>query len=388
MERIRRDTLLGIVFFGTLAFLLWATVNLTDMSLGKVPPLTVYFADGGGADVGTNVLVLGKKVGKVGEIDVQYDRPNLPIKMVLLIKEPVPITDQAIIEVRDSGVLGSKIIYIDPGHGQKVTSFDDLRGLSQKGAFDRLGDIADGRGQLGLSLVNAVTSFGTFFENMNNEESTMGRIVTRRELYDELLQSVRRVNGIFEAIQDGRGLVGSLVMNTEMRDSANRVITNLAKLSDTLTGTEGTLPLLLNDRGTADNVRSTLADIASLLGDARDGKGALGRILSDQQLATDLADAMANLRMVLQKANDPDAGVLGALVSNPATGRAIGEAVAYFRDLGAALNRTDGPLGMLINDKEMGIRLRRIFTQVARAIEDAREAAPLSNFVNVLLGTL
>ena len=41
MDRIKRDTLLGIVFFGTLGFLLWATVNLTDLSLSQ--QLLVYF---------------------------------------------------------------------------------------------------------------------------------------------------------------------------------------------------------------------------------------------------------------------------------------------------------------------------------------------------------
>ena len=59
MERIRRDTLLGLVFFGTLGFLLWATVNLTDLSLNRVPPLEVYFPDAGGVEGGTNVMVLG-----------------------------------------------------------------------------------------------------------------------------------------------------------------------------------------------------------------------------------------------------------------------------------------------------------------------------------------
>lgn len=386
MDRIRRDTLLGIVFFGTLAFLLWATVNLTDISLGKVPPLTVFFADGGGADVGTNVLVLGKKVGKVITVDNDYERPDQRVKMVLGLKEPVPLTDQALIEVRDSGVLGGKIVYIDPGRGARLTKFDDLRGLSQPSAFERLGGVADGEGQLGQSVVKAVNSFGAFFDNMNNEESTMGRIVTRRELYDELLQGVRRLNGIFEAIQEGRGLVGSLVMNTDMRDRATRLIANLEKLSETLTGTEGTVPMLLNDRGTAENVRQTIADIAKMIADTRAGEGALGRILRDRQLADDLTAALSNMRQVLQKANDPEAGAIGALLADSATGKAIREAVGYFRDLGAALNRADGPLGILINDKEMGVRLRRIFTQVSRAIEDAREAAPIGNLVQVLLG--
>ena len=71
MDRIKRDTVLGIVFFGTLGFLLWATVNLTDLSLNN--ELVVYFPNGGSADVGTNVMVLGKKIGKVGAIDIDYD---------------------------------------------------------------------------------------------------------------------------------------------------------------------------------------------------------------------------------------------------------------------------------------------------------------------------
>jgi hypothetical protein len=41
----------------------------------------------------------------------------------------------------------------------------------------------------------------------------------------------------------------------------------------------------------------------------------------------------------------------------------------------------------LINDKDMAVRFRRILNQVSRGIEDAREAAPIGNFVQVLLGT-
>ncbi len=46
----------------------------------------------------------------------------------------------------------------------------------------------------------------------------------------------------------------------------------------------------------------------------------------------------------------------------------------------------DGVLAKLINDKEMGERLDRVFGQVIRAIEDAREAAPVSTFFQVFSG--
>ena len=387
MDRIRRDTLLGLVFFGTLGFLLWATVNLTDMSLGAVPPLVVYFPDAGSAEAGTNVMVLGKKVGKVGAIDVIYDRTDLPVRMTLLLKEPVPLSEKAVIDVRDAGVLGGKQIYIDPGRGAPMPAGRELRGSSQPGAFDRIGNIADAKGELGENLNAAVVSFREFFDNMNNEESTVGRLVRRRELYDEVLQVGKNLNGILDAITKGEGTIGRLIVDRGMRDDAMRIIANLAAVSDSLRGTDGTLGLLLNDRGTADNLRSVVADVSGLVADARDGKGALGRLLRDEKLAADLGDSLANLNVLLAKANDPEAGVIGALTSDKETGQNLKMTIANLRDVTDRLTQNEGALGILINDKDLGVRLRRIFTQVSRALEDARESAPIGNFVQVLLGT-
>ncbi|HEX5051528.1 MAG TPA: MlaD family protein [Planctomycetota bacterium] len=386
MDRIRRDTLLGIVFFGTLAFLLWATVNLTDLSLGKIPPLVVYFPDAGSAEAGTNVMVLGKKVGKVGSIDVLYERPEYPVRMTLLLKEAVPLTDKALIEVRDAGVLGGKMIYIDPGRGARLPEGNELHGQSLKGAFDRIGDIADGRGELGRNLTEALVSFRTFFDNMNNEESTVGRLVRRRELYDEVLETVQKLNGIFEAVQKGDGLIGRLVVDRTMRDDAMKVITNLAAVSDALRGTEGTAGLLLNDRGLAESIRTTFASIANVVADVNSGKGTIGRLVRDEQLASDLGASMANLSTLLQKANDPDAGAIGALTSDKQVATDLKLIIANLRQVTDQLTQSEGALGILLNDKDLGVRLKRIFTQVSRALEDARESAPIGNFVQVLLG--
>jgi ABC-type transporter Mla subunit MlaD len=386
MDRIRRDTLLGIVFFGTLAFLLWATVNLTDLSLGQVPPLVVFFEDAGSAEAGTNVMVLGKKVGKVGAVDVDYDRPEFPVRMKLLLREPIPLTDKMSIDVRDAGVLGGKQIYIDPGRGAALPQGQELRGNSRPGAFDRIGDIADAKGELGNSLNEAFKSFRTFFDNMNSEESSIGRLVRRRELYDEVLQVAQNLNGILDAVQRGEGTIGRLIVDRTMRDDALRLVGNLAAVSDTLRGTDGTIGLLLNDKEVAANLRDTVADVTRIVAEANEGKGPLGRILKDEKLATDLTEAVANLNVLLQRATDRDAGVFGALISDPETGNNLKATIANLRDVTDRLTQSEGALGILINDKDVGVRLRRIFTQVSRALEDARESAPIGNFVQVLLG--
>ena len=62
------------------------------------------------------------------------------------------------------------------------------------------------------------------------------------------------------------------------------------------------------------------------------------------------------------------------------------ETIANLNIVSAQLTQRKGLLGALINEEDLAVRFRRILTQVSRAIEDAREAAPISNFVQVLLG--
>jgi len=109
-------------------------------------------------------------------------------------------------------------------------------------------------------------------------------------------------------------------------------------------------------------------------------------VLSDQQLADNLSSAVGDLALALRRANDPEAGTIGRLLADPQTGEDTKVAVANIRFVTEQLKSGKGTLGLLINDEEMGVRLRRIFTQVSRALEDAREAAPIATFVQVLIG--
>lgn len=388
MDRTRRDTLLGLVFFGTLAFLLWATVNLTDVSLGEGGKLEVWFADGGGAQVGTNVLVLGKRIGKVGEIDVVYDEEHAsrPVRMLLLLQQEIPLTDQMSIEVRADGVLGGKLIYIDPGRGTPVAADGPLQGKTQPDLFTRIGDIADGKGILGANVNDMVTAIRIAAESLQNDQNSIGRLLTRREMYDEVLETVGRMNAILAAIQDGQSTFGRLAVDTAMGERVQFFIDNLATASEALNKTDGTIGMLLNDPETAGNVRSIVADLAELVAGARAGRGIVGRLLVNEDLANDFTNAIANLDTLLEKANDPNAGLVGAAFSDPESAEHFKIAVANIRDVTDKLTQGEGALGILINDRDVGVRLRRIFTQVSRALEDAREAAPISSFVQVLFG--
>ena len=385
MERIQRDTLLGVVFFGTLGFLLWATVNLTDLSLSN--ELVVYFPQAGSVDVGTNVMVLGKKVGKVGAIDIDYDRDETPVRMNLLLREGIPLKQSHIIEVRDAGVLGGKQVYIDPGKGPAITADVALVGQVAGSAFDKLGDIADGEGAVGEQLESALTEIGDFFRSMNDEDTSIGRLVKRRDLYDSVLNASENLNRILQAVVNAEGAVGALVMDRQTALDATALLANLRRVSDGLLTTDGPLGVLLNDRETARDLQGIMDNLDQLIADARGGKGVLGRLLQDPQLAEQFGEVVHDLNAVMRNANDPNAGALGAVLADPQTAADLKATLANLNAVSDQLTRREGLIGALINDEDMAVQFRRILNQVSRAIEDSREAAPISNFVQVLLGT-
>lgn len=388
MNRIRRDTLLGLVFFGSLAFLLWATINLTDLAVDK-ERLRVAFAQAGSCEVGTNVMVLGKKIGKVGEIELLYGNDR-PIVMTLLLREKIPMTNDYQIVIKDQGVLGGKQVYIDPGRGAtsvplEGTLFD---GLVEPGAFEQIGNIAKGEGKVGLLLERALDQIGDFFANMNNPETTIGRLVTRRELHDSVLSATEKLNRIFQAVVDGEGTVGHLVMNETTKENMRGFVADLRSIGQRLMATDqGVLGVLLNDRETANNFRSIFANVDLLIAEARDGKGIAGRLLRDDELARRFANIVGNLDSLLANLNNPDAGLFGAALADPQTAKDFKTTIANLRIVTDEMTRQDSLLGMLLTDKELGARFRRILNQISRALEDAREAAPIANFVQVLLGS-
>ena len=386
MDRIRRDTLLGFVFFGSLAFLLWATLNLTDQAYGNAR-LLVRLAQAGSCEVGTNVMVLGKKIGKVGAIDVDYGSADLPIAMTLLLREPIPLRQDYTISIKDAGVLGGKQVYIDPGRAAALPADAALRGEVEPGAFDQIGNIAKGEGKLGGKAVDAVEEIRKFFANMNDPTTSVGKLVTSSALHDQLSDAADSLGRILDAVLEQKGAVGDLVMNAETKENLHGFLASLRSLGKKLDeGSDGVLGMLLNDADAARNVQSIVRNLDVLVTDARNGGGIVGKLLRDDELARRFSNLVGNLDTLLANLTNAEAGALGALTSDPATARDVKSTLANLRFVSEQLAQKQGLLGAMINDPELATRFRRILTQVSRAIEDAREAAPIGSFIQVLIG--
>jgi phospholipid/cholesterol/gamma-HCH transport system substrate-binding protein len=385
MDRLKKDSLLGLVFLGTLAFLLWATINLTDLSVGNVR-LEVLFADAGGIRVGDAVQLLGMKIGKVTDVRFDADRAKNPMHVLLRVDNQPPLRDDYRIEIQADGLLGGKMVYIAPGTGGPLPAGTELVGRSAGNMLDKAGSFFEGSGPTGVKLQNALEQIGQFFGHLNDPQTSIGAVTNSRELYEEILGAVQSLRRSLLTIERSEGMAGRLINDRVVGDDFARFIANLRLVSERLTGTDTTVGKLFNDQQLGAVVQKMLEDIGAMVSDTKDGKGLLGAALRDPQVEGDFKNLVAMADALMQKLNDPEAGLAGRLFADPEQSRLIRQVVADVAHVTHQLADGKGVFGVLINDEDLGMRLRRIFHQVSRAIEDAREAAPIATFVQVLIG--
>ncbi len=103
------------------AFVLLGIISISWMAikLGQIGgigstgyPLQAVFTDAGGMRSGSDVMMAGVVIGRVGDVVVN-DRSRA--KLTLLINEDISITSDAIASVRTKGIIGERYIRISQG---------------------------------------------------------------------------------------------------------------------------------------------------------------------------------------------------------------------------------------------------------------------------------
>ena len=115
MDKNKRDTILGLVFFAGLALLITATVTLSDLSIKPGRDATVYFKNGRGLATGDAVHVLGTKAGQVTSVVLEPSQPVYKVKVLLHFEGEPNLRKDVRIEIRDANFLGGKLVEVNPG---------------------------------------------------------------------------------------------------------------------------------------------------------------------------------------------------------------------------------------------------------------------------------
>jgi len=380
MATAKQDAVLGVVFFLAIGLLLGVTLLLSNFSFGKGMLLEARFPNAAGLQQGDAVLVLGRRAGEVRQVEPRPGPPSERIGVVLQLDEPLPLQADAKIQISDASLLGGKRIEIDPGTAEAVLPAGTvLRGSVRKSAVEALGDELQGDDSLIEGIKSAVNK-------INRGDGTLGQLFNSPRLHDALVAAVDSLTVSLRAIEAGRGALGRFIHDQQVGDDLAATVSSARSIATKIDQGTGVLGVVVNDATVGNQFKGMVDDLAQTTRDVRDGRGTVGLLLRDDDTRSRVQSIVADVAELAAKARDPDAGLLGAMIADNRMAEDAKTTFASLREFADRAVHGDGLLARLVNDPDWGRRMGQILGQVQRAVEDAREAAPVGTFFQVLTG--
>ncbi|MBN2683705.1 MAG: MCE family protein [Pontiellaceae bacterium] len=341
MDKFRREIsveiLVGLFIFTVLIVLGIFTIVLSrDGFLKKSYDYEIRFTEVGGLSEGDNVFLRGLNIGRVSQTTLN----NGDVSVFIRLDAPLTLREGYRIEVANSSMLGGKVLKIfeGPPDASEIDPGSEIRGELPVDVLDQLS--------------TAVSGLQTMIDNVNAKQGTLGKLLNDDEIYDNLLAVSEDLKVLGDRLEKGEGTIGKLLKDDGVYNDLETLLANASEISDRLVK----------------------------------GEGALGKLLSEDEVYDDLKELMANVREVSDRLADGE-GTLGKLLDEDSTLYAdLEKTMASLRNITESVEEGEGTVGKLMKDESLYVEAKRLVEEVRAAVDDMREASPISTFSSVLFG--
>lgn len=331
------EILVGLFMFTVLIALGVFTIVLSrENFLKQSYPYEFVFSEISGLREGDNVFLRGMNVGRVKQTQLENSR----VHVFVTLDVPISLRSGYRVEVVDSSMLGGKTLKVYEGPEDAPLLGDNLTiiGETPLDVIQELGDAVH-------ELKNLIGSVG-------RGEGALGKLMREETMYDNLLQVSTDLKTITARIERGEGAVGKLIADDAVYDNASVLMSNLRDMSDKLVAGEGTLGKLFQDETIYDDAKNVMANLNEVSDRLANGTGTLGKLMSeDDRLYEDLSATMAAARGISE-----------------------------------SINAGEGSLGQLVRDTKLYDEATMLVEDVRAAVDDLREASPITSFGSVIFG--
>ena len=347
------EVIVGIFMLAVLSLLVYFTIVISGVDViggrSKIEA-SVVFTDVGGLKEQDNVMYRGTKVGKVERIILG----EKDLKVVMEIDKDVILREGYRIAVCNLSMLGGNYLLLEEGLGQKL----DLISTEFKGETpsDWMRDISSI-----AKNINAIT-----------EGDELKSIVTNLAAASESVKIVSK------RLERGEGTVGKLLASdTTLWDGVETTATNLAMITTNLREGRGTIGKLMTDDSVHKNLDKTLSSVAEISRRLESSEGFLGKLLAkDETLFNDVSAAVKAFR---EAGESLDTNALMTSATN---------LLANLNSVAVKLDKGEGSLGKLINDKTIHDEVEGLTRDVRQVLDNYRDTTPISTFGSLIMGGL
>ena len=157
-------------------------------------------------------------------------------------------------------------------------------------------------------------------------------------------------------------------------------------LIDEATKTTQMIKKALEEGKIIENLKSTMAQLNDVTAKLSKGEGTIGKLMADNKVYDDLQAITTNLKDISERAAKGK-GTIGKLLSEDDTLYTnLVEAAASIKNITASIEKGDGTLGKLVKDDKLYEEAKITLHEIRAAIDDFREAAPITTFSSIFFG--
>jgi phospholipid/cholesterol/gamma-HCH transport system substrate-binding protein len=169
-------------------------------------------------------------------------------------------------------------------------------------------------------------------------------------------------------------------------EELSAAVSGIQSMIDAVNAGQGTLGKLLTDDTIYNNLVS-VSEKLKLLGDRlENGEGTIGKLFKEDEVYNEAQHLMANLRTISDRLVAGE-GTLGKLVSGDSNVyEDLGATMSSIRSITEQINAGEGTLGKLVRDERLYDETALLVEDMRAAIDDLREASPITSFSSVLFG--
>jgi phospholipid/cholesterol/gamma-HCH transport system substrate-binding protein len=224
--------------------------------------LSGVFEDVAGLQAGNNVRLSGINVGTIENIVMISDTS---VRVEILVDEDIRkfIKKDAIAIIGSEGLMGNKILIINPGTGdKKIIENNDV---IQTAPPINMDDILISFKSTMENATDITGDLSTITHNIQSGKGTIGRLImdkSWRENFDSTFANLTEGSARFVTLMDKEKEVDGILLELKstIENTAN-ITEDLSKITYSLQSGEGTIGRLLMNSSGADNFDSTMVNI-------------------------------------------------------------------------------------------------------------------------------
>jgi phospholipid/cholesterol/gamma-HCH transport system substrate-binding protein len=278
----RTEIQVGVALIAALLILVFGLMWFEDYQLtSDYEAVHVQFTTVGGLGVGDPVDVRGIKMGQVSRIELQEEGVWVELRLL----DRVDLREDAIIRIGSAGIMGERMVAVEPGSGGEVPEGHVFAGQYEAATTDLVGQLE----QFNVAVMGFLGRADSLLMDLREEDRLVGAVDgaadATRTLGEVMAENREDLRMIAANTADLTGRLDRFLEEheTELSEGAAgmaRAATALDTLSQQLSG--------------------VLADTEDILTALKNEEGPAGKMIFDEQAGENLVQTLEKLRFLVE----------------------------------------------------------------------------------------